>query len=386
MSLLRQLLLSAAVLGAALYVWVAHVPAAQPMLDRLGILDALGIEPQQASLDLAGAGRGAGEGTRVVVAEVEERLLEDRVTAIGDGRAVRSVTVRSEAVGLITELPITAGQRVQAGDVVAQLDDEAEQIALERARLILEDARVDEARVSQLRGSGAITEVASREAQLALRTAELAERQAMFDLEQRQVIAPISGVVGILDVELGDRIAAQDALATITDRSVILIDFRIPERVISRTSLGMKVDVSPLGFADTSLEGEISAIDTVVDRASRTLRVQAQVDNQDDRLRAGMAFSVALTFPGETLISVDPLALQWSSEGAFVWVVRDGEARQVPATIQQRNSGSVLVNADLEAGEHVVIEGVQTLRQGSEVSIAENTSPSREGQAPPPQL
>ena len=356
------------------------------MLDRLGILDVLGVEPQQASLDLAGPGRGAGEGTRVVVAEVEERLLEDRVTAIGDGRAVRSVTVRSEAVGLITELPITAGQHVAAGDIVAQLDDEAEQIALERTRLILEDARVDEARVSQLRGSGAITEVASREAQLALRTAELAERQAVFDLDQRQVTAPISGVVGILDVELGDRIAAQEALATITDRSLILIDFRIPERVIGRTSLGMKVDVLPLGFADTSLEGEISAIDTVVDRASRTLRVQAQVDNQDDRLRAGMAFSVALTFPGETLIAVDPLALQWSSEGAFVWVVRGGKAQQVPATIQQRNSGSVLVTADLQAGEHVVIEGVQTLRQGSEVSIVENTTASREGQAPPPRL
>lgn len=385
MPLLRQLLLSAAVLGAALYVWIAHVPAAQPTLDRLGILDALGIEMQQASLDPAGPERG-GDGPRVVVAEVEERVLEDRVTAIGDGRAVRSVTVRSEAVGQITDLPVTAGQRVEAGDVVARLDAEAERIALERARLILEDARVDEARVRQLRGSGAITEVASREAELALRTAELAERQAIFDLGQRRVIAPVSGVVGILDVEIGDRVAAREELATITDRSVILIDFRIPERVIGRTLLGMEVEVTPLGFAETTLAGEISAIDTVVDRASRTLRVQARVENAEDRLRAGMAFSVALTFPGETLLAVDPLALQWSSEGAFVWAVRDGRAERVPATIAQRNSGAVLVDAELRAGERVVVEGVQTLRPGSEVIVTDGATALREGQAPPPRL
>ncbi|WP_085792922.1 efflux RND transporter periplasmic adaptor subunit [Roseivivax jejudonensis] len=386
MSFIGQSLISAAVLGGALYVWIAHVPASQPMLDRLGVLDALGIEMAPVDAALARSGRGSDQGTPVVVSEVEERMLEDRVTAIGDGRAVRSVTVRSRAVGLITDLPITAGQRVEAGDVVARLDDEAETIALERARLILEDARADNERINQLRASGAITEVAFREAQLALRTAELAEREATFDLQQRQVTAPIAGVVGILDVEIGDRIAAQEALATITDRSVIVIDFRIPERVISRTTTGMAIEVSPLGIAGTTLEGTISAIDTVVDRASRTLRVQAEVDNADDRLRAGMAFSVALTYPGETLIAIDPLALQWSSDGAFVWVVRDGTARRVAATIQQRNSESVLIDADIDAGEPVVIEGVQTLRPGSEVTISDGTAVSREGQSPSPRL
>ena len=200
------------------------------------------------------------------------------------------------------------------------------------------------------------------------------------------MIAPVSGVVGILDVEIGDRVAAREDLATITDRSVILIDFRIPERVIGRTLLGMEVEVTPLGFAETTLAGEISAIDTVVDRASRTLRVQARVENAEDRLRAGMAFSVALTFPGETLVAVDPLALQWSSEGAFVWAVRDGRAERVPATIAQRNSGAVLVDAELRAGERVVVEGVQTLRPGSEVIVTDGATALREGQAPPPRL
>ncbi|QFT62656.1 efflux RND transporter periplasmic adaptor subunit [Roseivivax sp. THAF30] len=386
MSLIRQLLLSGAALAAALYLWIAYVPAAQPMLDRLGVLELLGVEMQDASASSGDGGRGFGGSTRVVSAEVEERMIEDRVTAIGDGRAIRSVTVRSEATGLITDLPITAGQPVEAGDLVAQLDDEAEQIALERAKLILEDARVDEDRISQLRGSGAISEVASREAQLTLRTAELAEREAAFDLERRQVLAPISGVVGIVDVEVGERIGSQEPIVTITDRSVILIDFRIPERVVNRVDLGMTVDVSPLGLEDTVLEGEISAVDTVVDRTSRTLRVQARVENTDDRLRAGMAFSVALSFPGETLVSIDPLALQWSSEGAFVWAVRDGKAERVDATIRQRDSDAILVDADLEPGERIVIEGVQTLRPGAEVEMIDDAAAAQAAQLPSTRL
>lgn len=218
------------------------------------------------------------------------------------------------------------------------------------------------------------------------RTAELAEREAAFDLERRQVLAPISGVVGIVDVEVGERIGSQEPIVTITDRSVILIDFRIPERVVNRVDLGMTVDVSPLGLEDTVLEGEISAVDTVVDRTSRTLRVQARVENTDDRLRAGMAFSVALSFPGETLVSIDPLALQWSSEGAFVWAVRDGKAERVDATIRQRDSDAILVDADLEPGERIVIEGVQTLRPGAEVEMIDDAAAAQAAQLPSTRL
>jgi multidrug efflux pump subunit AcrA (membrane-fusion protein) len=82
-----------------------------------------------------------------------------------------------------------------------------------------------------------------------------------------------------------------------------------------------------------------------------------------------MAFSVAMTFPGDSYLSIPPLALQWSSDGPFVWAVRGGKSVQVPVTIAQRNSDSVLIRADaLAAGENVVTEGVQTLRNGAEVS------------------
>lgn len=374
MSVARQVLLSVAVLAAVSYIWIRHVPEAMPLLERAGVLALLGIDaaPVGATEGSDRSGRSSGP-VQVIVAQVEAQAQADEVTAIGDGRAQHSVTVRSEAVGKITELALQAGNRVEAGAVIVRLEDEAETIALERARITLDNAIVEAERVSRLESTGAVTEVRAREAELALRTAELNLRQAQLDLERRRIIAPISGWVGIIDVGVGDRIAAQESLVSITDRSNILIDFRIPERVIGDTLIGMPVKIMPLGLRDLELQGQISAIDTVVDRASRTLRVQARVDNGDDLLRVGMAFQVSLSFPGETLLSVDPLALQWSSDGAFVWAVRGDKAERVNVTIRQRNSDQVLVEGDLESGEPIVTEGVQELRPGSEVVISGNT-------------
>ena len=180
--------------------------------------------------------------------------------------------------------------------------------------------------------------------------------------------------MGIIDVEVGDRISPQETLFIITDRSEILIDFRVPERIIGKMAVGMPISVTPLGLRDLVLEGEISAIDTIVDRASRTLRVQGRLDNADDLLRVGMAFSVALNFPGETLLSVEPLAVQWSSDGAFVWRIVEGRAEPVPVTIRQRERDTVLVEGALSPGDLVVTEGVQNLRPGSAVSIRNHAS------------
>ena len=370
MKAIRQLIIGLIVGAGALYIWIAYVPAARPLLDRVGLLDLLGLE---IPVEGVGAPEGGPRGgaAQVVTAPVGEKATVDRVNAIGDGRARRSVTVRSSAQGQITELNLAAGRRVEEGTIIVRLQDERERIALEQAQIELENTRTDAERIQRLENTGTVTEVRLRESQVALRSAELAVRQAEFELSQRQIGAPISGWVGIIEVEEGDRVNAQELLATITDRSDILIDFRVPERVIGQMQVGQQIEVTPLGLRDLTLTGEIDAIDTVVDRASRTLRVQGRVDNVGDLLRAGMAFSVALTFPGETLLSIAPLAVQWSSDGPFVWAVRDGKAVQVEVTIVQRNADSVLVTSgDLEAEDTVVTEGVQTLRPGAEVAPA----------------
>jgi RND family efflux transporter MFP subunit len=117
------------------------------------------------------------------------------------------------------------------------------------------------------------------------------------------------------------------------------------------------------------LEGRIVAVDNRVDEASRTLRVQAVIANAEDRLRAGMAFAIMLTFTGAEYPAVDPLAIQWGAEGAFVWVVREAKALRVPIRILQRNARSVLIEAEFAPGDMVVTEGVQALRPGADVAV-----------------
>ncbi|WP_416916176.1 MAG: efflux RND transporter periplasmic adaptor subunit [Roseicyclus sp.] len=374
MHLLRQSLLALAALVLAVGIWAVYVPAAAPWLERAGLYDLLGLEPP-APQSAEGGRRGFGGGAaQVVVAPVSTGQANARVSAIGDGRALRSVTVRSDATGMIRELAITPGTWVEAGALIAQLDDDAERIALERARLMVMDARRNLDRLRQLGGSGAVSAVQIREAELALGTAELGVEQAEFDLSLRRITAPISGWAGLLEVAEGDRIGTQDTIAVLSDRSSLQIDFRIPERFIGQLSIGMPVEVTALARPDHPLSGEIVALDNVVDRTSRTLRVQAQLDNADDSLRAGQAFSVTLSFPGDTLASVDPLAIQWSGNGAYLWAARDGQAVRIPVTIRQRNADSVLVEGDLAPGDLVIIEGVQTLRPGAELQIVEGAS------------
>ncbi|ETX30605.1 efflux RND transporter periplasmic adaptor subunit [Roseivivax isoporae] len=387
MSVLKQLLLCVAVLAAAVVLWARYVPSAAQVLDRYGIADMLGIEVAEAAAPAAG-GFGGGGPAQVVVAPAGSGTIGDRVEALGDGQALRAVTLRAEVGGEVAEIGLSTTGYVEEGQVILRLDDAAERIEVERARLLLEEARVEAERIEQLRETGAVTEVRSREVRLALRTAELALRQAEYDLAQRVVPAPLSGWLGVLDVQVGDRLSAGDEIGTITDRSALLIDFRVPERVIGRIDAGSPVIAHPLARPGVTLEGRIHAIDNVVDRASRTLRVQARVDNADDLLRAGMAFTVEMTFPGDTLPSVDPLAVQWSAEGSYVWVVRDAAAVRVPVTIRQRDADRVLVEADLAPDEPVVVEGVQSLRPGAAVSVVDGRDAelARDGSAPRAEL
>ena len=98
--------------------------------------------------------------------------------------------------------------------------------------------------------------------------------------------------------------------------------------------------------------------------------MRAVIDNADDTLRAGMSFQVAMKFPGDTYPSVNPLAVQWGTDGAFVWAIKDGKAKRTLVRIIQRNTDTVLVEGDLTGDDLVVTEGIHTVREGADVQIA----------------
>jgi RND family efflux transporter MFP subunit len=409
MSVWGQILVSLVVVAVATVLAALYVPAALPLIERAGLvqpLTQLGVlapageaAPEgagqpggaQAAGGRPGQGQGGGGGapgggarggppggggpTAVVADEPAQRVMNDIVTAIGSARAARSVILSAEVGGRIVALNVASGDYVEAGTVVAELDDEAARIVLDRAALVADDARATRDRVAQLRASGSATDLQTREAELALQTAELALREAEFDLERHRITAPISGWVGILAADAGNRIAPGDEITRIDDRSSLIVDFRVPERVVSSLSPGDPLAATPLAEPDREIAGTIEALDNRVDEASRTLLVRAAIGNADDRLRPGMAFLIALAFTGDSHPAVDPLAIQWGSDGAYVWAVRDAKALRLPVRILQRGTDAVLIEADFLPGDLVVTEGVQALRPGADVAAQPAAQP-----------
>jgi len=356
----------------AIGAWVMFFPGAQQTLDRMGLGWATAALPAAETPQGQQGGPGGGfaqQAAMVVAAPIGTATINDRLSAIGTGRATSSVSVTPFASGRLTELLVESGQRVEAGEPLAKLDSEAEEIALDRARIALADAETRLERVSALRSTNTATVVQVNEVELAVSNARLAVRDAELTLARRNIAAPISGIVGILPVSIGNYVSTQTEIATIDDRSSIVVEFWAPERFAGTIVVGQPISATSVARPTEIFDGIISAIDNRIDAQSRTLRVQARIDNESDLLRAGMSFQVSMAFPGDSYPAVDPLAIQWSTDGAFVWLVEDGRTRRAPVRIIQRNTDSVLVAGDFGQAGSVVTEGIHAVREGSEVRI-----------------
>jgi len=323
----------------------------------------------QAGAQWGGRG-GGGQENQVVVKPASGRIINDRLTAIGTGQAQMSVAITPWSSGKLERVFVVAGERVKAGQVIAELDRDNEVIMLERARIELEDAIGAVERLTRLRDSDTASRVQLINAELALTRARLNVRDSELALERRSVLAPIDGIVGILAVDAGNYVTASSVLARLDNRDKILIDVFLPERFVSQITTGQEVTARAIARGGELFHGHISAIDNALDEASRTLRVRAEIINEGDKLRAGMSFAVTFTFAGERFVSVDPLAIQWRSEGAYVWRVdEDMRAVRVPVSIVQRGSDYVLVSGDLQENQLVVIQGVHHVRENMPVKI-----------------
>ena len=372
MKTVSQIGVVAVLLAVAIPLSARLVPGTQPWLDRIGLLQplaALGVVPAGASEDAEGAGQRGGGDVAVVAEPVRRAVLNDTASAIGSARGAQAVELSFEVTGRVTALAVAPGDRVAAGQLIAELDAEAAALSVERARLVLEDARKTLERLEQLAQSGTSTALQRQDAELELRTAELGLQAAERDLADHQLLAPIAGYVGLIEPQQGDLVSPSTPITRIEDRSSLVVDFRVPERLAAQVAAGAPISASAVSSPGAVFDGEVIAVDNRVEEASRTLRVQARIENPDDRLRAGMAFQITMSFTGPEHPAVPPLAIQWGAEGAFVWVVREGKASRQPIRILQRNADAVLVEAEFQAGDMVVVEGVQALRPGAAVTV-----------------
>jgi RND family efflux transporter MFP subunit len=367
MTAARQIILSllvVAVAGGAWYLYRAGglggaatvaVPAGQP------------AGGQTPGGERSGGGLGGGP-ARVVTAPVEIDNAGDTVRAIGTLVAAQSVTLFPEVTGTVAEIAFKPGSAVKAGDALVRLEDADQQVEVERATIARDDARAALERSEKLLASKTVTAVAVSDARSALQKAEIDLKIARLALAKRTVSAPFAGVIGLTDLSVGDLVTPTKAIATLDDMSTVTVAFVVPERVSAKVAVGDAVTAISSALPDQTFAGKVSAIDNRVDEASRTLKVEAQLPNDADVLKAGMSVVVLLSFPGEARPMVPSLAVQWDRSGSFVWKVAGDRAQRVPVRIITRNSGSVTVAGELKQGDPVVVEGVQRVRDGGKVA------------------
>jgi RND family efflux transporter MFP subunit len=339
----------------------------------------VGIARESAGPSADGAKSSAGRGNRipgliaggavnVITAEVATDDGGETVVALGTAKAARSVTLYPEVTGIVSEVMFTPGQPVEAGAELVRLESDVQQVAVDRARLALEQAQATVERAHKLAESKTISDVAMSDAETAAQLAEIEVRTAEIEFRRRTSRAPFAGVTGLSDISVGDLVTTSTPITTLDDLSTVIVGFELPERWAGRIAIDQRATAMAQGLPGSEFSGRISAIDSRVDEATRTLRVEAELANEGRALKTGMAITMRLEFPTDEQLAVPTLAVQWDRRGSFVWKIVDGAARRAQVAIISRESGQVMVQGELEHGDKVVVEGIQRLREGAKVA------------------
>lgn len=313
-------------------------------------------------------------GVPVIVAPVQTAGDDLALEAVGTGRAQKSVALRSETEGKVVEMPLEAGGRYAAGDVLLRLDDSSQRLAVELAETRLAEAERVRSRFQRLEDSGTAAMARLDETRTAAEIARIELETAREALEDRVLRAPFDGVAGLSEIEVGDWVDSGVEIAGFDDRSVLLVGFDLPEALIARIRPGITVTATTPAVPGRRFEGSIAAIDSRIAADSRTARVRVAIPNPEDMLRPGASFTVRVELPGETYPVVPELALQFARGELYAWRIRDDAAERVEVRLVRRLEGEVLVEGPLEEGDLVVIEGAQRLAPGEVVTVVKTSA------------
>jgi RND family efflux transporter MFP subunit len=311
--------------------------------------------------------RGRSGGTQVLVETLT--LAEDRLVlrAVGTGRALKSASIHPTVSGKVVEVLFEAEQRIAKDTPLVHLDAKHARLAVRLAQVVEKEERRQVTRYERLSRSGTVSTVALEAARAKLDIASLRLLQAEENLRDHTIFAPFDGVIGLSEVDPGDRVTDDTPIAVMDDRSSILVEFTVPEKFAGRVAVGDRIAVRPWINSELGLQGTVSAVHSRIDRTTRSLRVQATIANADDSIRPGTSFEVELAFTGKHYPSVPEVAVLWSRDGVYIWRVTGARAEKVFVKMVRRNRGRVLVDGPLREGDVIVVEGVQGLRDGQKV-------------------
>jgi membrane fusion protein (multidrug efflux system) len=184
------------------------------------------------------------------------------------------------------------------------------------------------------------------------------------------VRAPFAGRIGLRRVSLGSLVGPGTVITTLDDTDVIKVDFDLPEIYLSRLEPGLVIKAHSAAWPDQDFTGSVSSVDTRVDPVSRTIRVRSVMPNDQGLLRPGMFLTVTLLNDRTEALLIPERALIPERSVQYVYVVGDNLlAERRVVSIGRRRPGEVEILSGLSAGERVIVDGVQKVRDGKPVRI-----------------
>ncbi|MGA7996091.1 MAG: efflux RND transporter periplasmic adaptor subunit [Bradyrhizobium sp.] len=328
---------------------------------------------------------------RVTIAPVQKADFPVYLSGLGTVQGFNTVVVRTRVDGQIDKIAFKEGQIVNQGDLLVEIDPRPYQATLDQAKAKkaqdeanLANANLDLQRYTKLGEFATRQQTDTQRSTVAQLTAQLAaDDAAIFNaqtqLDYTQVKAPISGVAGLRQVDIGNIVnaATQTGIVTIAQVEPIAVIFTAPEEQLpyiseAQSVAPLKVIALTTDGKKTLSEGKLAVINNQVDTTSGTIRLKAVFDNKDHALWPGQSVSTRLlvkTLKDATVVPDD--AIQHGNDGLYAYAVgKDNKAELRKVKVSQSIDGRSVVDEGLSPGDQVITAGVYKVRPGTLVSTA----------------
>ena len=332
------------------------------------------------------------EAVTTVIAKSEQ--WPTTLSGIGTVVAVHGVTVSADLPGIVHRLDIDSGRPVKQGEVLVQLDTKQEQAQLAAAVAARDLTKLNLDRMQDLASQGITSRADFDRAQAEFTQAEARVGEIRATIQRKTLRAPFAGILGIRQVNLGQYLNGGDAVVPLQSLDPIYVNFTLPQQEVSRLHTGSPVLVKAEGAGAGPFKGTVTAIDSIVDAATRNVQVQATLPNPAGKLRPGMFVDTQITMGSTSaVVSLPASAVNYAPYGDSVFVVGDlknekgegyrGVTQQV-VKLGATRGDQVAVLSGLQAGQEVVSSGVFKLRNNAAVKVNNAVQPAN-NPAPKPE-